>query len=187
VTETSTEWKFDGQSLSKSCPVDRTRRVVSATGEESILSTGFEASLGRSEYYDSLVSNIGSMQQVSAVGNSASLIGRKISASGSDVLVTSWTLKQKNMFNNVQTIRGSKVPSLITGVVSVKDSVDEGAEGIIAIDGVAAGVIGELSGSMGEVPYTAVLDYSLLTKGDHVVELFIRNADGVISKVGRPS
>jgi hypothetical protein len=127
------------------------------------------------------------MQQVSAVGNSASLIGRKISASGSDVLATSWTLKQKNMFNNVQTTRGSKVPSLITGVVSVKDSVDEGAEGIIAIDGVAAGVIGELSGSMGEVPYTAVLDYSLLTKGDHVVELFIRNADGVISKVGRPS
>ena len=64
---------------------------------------------------------------------------------------------------------------------------DEGVEGIIAIDGIAAGVIGELSGSIGEVPYTAVLDYSLLTKGDHVVELFIRNADGVISKVGRPS
>ena len=187
VMETSTEWKFDGLSLSKSCPVDRTRRVVSATGEESVLSTGFESSLGRSEYYDSLVSNIGPMQQVSAVGNSASLIGRKISAASPDVLATSWTLKQKNMFNNVQTTRGSKVPSLITGVVSLKDSVDEGVEGIIAIDGIAAGVIAELSGSMGEVPYTAVLDYSLLTKGDHVVELFIRNSDGVISKVGAPS
>ena len=187
VTETSTEWKFDGQSLSKSCPVDRTRRVVSATGEESILSTGFESTLGRSEYYDSLVTKTGPMQQVSAIGNSASLIGRRISANSSEVLATSWTLKQKNMFKNVQTSRGSKVPSLITGVVTLKDSVDEGVEGIIAIDGIAAGVIGELSGALGEVPYTAILDYALLTKGEHKVELFVRDSDGVISKVGQPS
>ena len=187
VMETSTEWKFDGQSLLKSCPVDRTRRVVSATGEESVLSSGFETSLGRSEYYASLVSNIGSMQRVSAIGNSASLIGRKISPNSSEVLALSWTLKQENMFKNVKTTRGSKVPSLVTGVVQLKGSADEGVEGIIAIDGVAAGVIGELSGALGEVPYTAILDYSLLTKGEHKIELFVRSFDGAISKVGRPS
>ncbi len=187
VMETSTKWQFDGESVAKACPVDRIRRVVSATGEESVLSTGFETSVARAEHYASLVSNIGSMRRVSAVGNSASLIGKKISATSATDVASSWTLNQKNMFKNVRTERGSKVPSLVTGVIRLKAGASEGTEGIIAIDGIAAGVIGEISGARDEVAYTAILDYSLLTKGAHVVELFVRDAEGAISKVGTPS
>jgi hypothetical protein len=61
-----------------------------------------------------------------------------------------------------------------------------GTEGIIAINGVAAGVIGELSGARDVVPYTAILDYTLLTPGDHSVELFVRTPDGAVTKVGSP-
>ena len=187
VMQTTTKWKFDGQSLAQSCPTDRSRRVVSATGESAVMAGGFDTALARSEHYASVVTNIGSMQRVSAIGESSSLIGRKISATSSKVLALSWSVSQKNMFKNVQDTRGSKVPSLITGVVKLKDSVSEGTEGIVAIDGIAAGVIGELSGARDEVGYTAILDYSLLTKGVHVVELFVRDSDGTISKVGAPS
>jgi hypothetical protein len=36
------------------------------------------------------------------------------------------------------------------------------------------------------VPYTAILDYTLLTPGDHSVELFMRTPDGAVTKVGSP-
>jgi hypothetical protein len=82
--------------------------------------------------------------------------------------------------------RGARVPSLITGTVRLSAPVEVGTEGIIAINGVAAGVIGELSGARDVVPYTAILDYTLLTPGDHTVELFMRSPDGALTKVGPP-
>jgi hypothetical protein len=95
-------------------------------------------------------------------------------------------VNQKNSFKNVTNQRGGKVPSLITGTIRLATPVELGTEGIIAIDGVAAGVVGELSGARDVVPYTAILDYTLLTTGDHSVELFVRAPDGVITKVGLP-
>ena len=55
------------------------------------------------------------------------------------------------------------------------------------MDGIAAGVIGELSGADSVVNFAAVLDYTLLTSGPHTVELFIRNLDGTLTSVGAPS
>jgi hypothetical protein len=95
-------------------------------------------------------------------------------------------VNQKNSFKNVTDQRGAKVPSLVTGTIRLAEPVDIGTEGIIAINGVAAGVIGELSGARDLVSYTAILDYTLLTPGDHTVELFVRAPDGAITKVGLP-
>lgn len=187
VTSTTTDWTFEGKSLAGKCPEGRERKVVSATGESAVLSTGFESVLARSAHYATLVPNAGPMSRVAAIGNSSSLIGEKVTGVEMATNVNGWTVKQKNMFKNVSMKRGSKVPSLITGVVSLKNGLDEGTEGIVAIDGVAAGVIGELSGSEGEVPFTAVLDYSMLTEGKHTVELFLYDSNGVITKVGNPS
>lgn len=186
VTKTSTDWEFAGESLDTTCPNGRTRKVVSATGESTIMSGGFEILEARSDHYATVVANVGSMRRVAAVGNSASLIGTRISEPTMSTEVKSWTVSQKKMFNNIKIERGSKVPSLITGRVVLAGSLDEGTEGIVVVDGVAAGVIGELSGAMGEVSYTAILDYSLLTEGKHDIQLFIRSADGQLSKVGEP-
>ena len=53
----------------------------------------------------------------------------------------------------------------------MRQPVDIGTEGIVVVDGVAAGVIGELSGARDTIQFTAILDYALLGDGSHVVEL----------------
>ena len=186
VTGTKTSWKFEGKSVASECPTGRTRRVVSATGETSVLADGFENVTGRTAYYAGLVSNIGPIRQVAAVGASASLIGKPLNATVQNSNIVTWTVNQKKQFSNVASERGARVPSLITGLVRVGASLDEGSEGIVVIDGVAAGVIGELSGARGVVEYTAILDYTLLDAGSHSIELFIRDSTGVITRVGAP-
>lgn len=186
VLGTKSSWKFDGKSLAGGCP-GRTRMVVhSVTGERGVFSDGFAAARDRAAYYAAIVPNDGPASRVAAVGNSAPLVGLPISSSIGAPGVESWTLKQAAMFGDIKTAKGSPVPATVTGVVRLSGTAEEGTEGIIAVDGVAAGVIGELSGQEGDVPFTAVLDYSLLTAGKHSVELFIRTADGTVSRVGIP-
>ena len=79
------------------------------------------------------------------------------------------------------------MPVTVTGTVVLKSVVMEGTEGIITVDGIAAGVIGEIGGQEGTVKFTAVLDYSLLTKGAHEVRLYIRDENGAITAVGVPN
>jgi hypothetical protein len=129
---------------------------------------------------------VGNIRRVAAVGNSASLIGQPVTSAGANTTVASWTLNQKKMFTKVSDTRGSRVPSLITGTISLTGPTEIGTEGVVVINGVAAGVIGELSGVRDVVEYTAILDYSLLTDGAHTVELYVRSADGTLSKVGAP-
>ena len=186
VTATKTSWSFEGKSVATSCPTGRERIVVSATGQTTIMSGGFDTLTARADHYSTLVSNFGSMREVVAVGKSAELIGTKISAVETSPDVVSWTLKQKKMFGDVSMARGSLVPSLVTGSITLNNALDEGTEGIFAIDGVAAGIVGELSGARQVVTYTAILDYSLLTAGKHSVELFLRSPDGEITRAGDP-
>jgi hypothetical protein len=91
------------------------------------------------------------------------------------------------MFINVSMQNGAKVPSLITGRIQLAQPLDVGTEGVVVIDGVAAGVIGELSGARDVVSYTAILDYGLLTEGTHTVELYVRMPNGRLERVGKPS
>lgn len=186
TTGTKTSWSFGGKSVATSCPSGRTRQIVSATGESAVLSDGFEKTQERAAHYANIVSNVGPIRNVAAVGSSASLIGQPITATEKNSSVATWTVNQKKMFSNVETERGARVPSLVTGLVRVNGSIDVGSEGIIAVDGIAAGVIGELSGARGLVSYTALLDYTLFTQGNHTVELFVRDATGAVTRVGAP-
>ena len=180
VKRVTTSWEFEGKSVASTCPEGRERRVVSATGESTVMAGGFETLVARADHYSTVVSDFGSMREVAAVGASAELVGLEIDASQIAPEVLKWTLNQKKMFNDVSTKRGAKVPSLVTGIITLNGTLDEGVEGVIAIDGVAAGVIGELSGARQIVPYTAILDYSLLTQGKHSVQLFLRYPNGDI-------
>lgn len=187
VTQTKTSWTFAGKSLVGDCPTGRTRGIVAATGEKAVLSGGFEEVRARAAHYSGIVSNVGPIRNVAAIGNSASLIGVEIGKRPTDQLTTSWTMNQKHLFKNVATERGATIPGLITGKVTLSQPLDVGTEGVIAVDGVAAGVIGELSGASSTVSYAAVLDYTLLSRGSHDVELFIRYLDGTLTSVGAPS
>lgn len=187
VTNTDTKWLFAGQSLAKGCPARNERMVVSATGETHDMRGSFEEVTERSQHYSDIVSRVGDISRVSAIGQSASLIGKSISSASADSSVTGWTIDQKSQFSQVSSQRGSPVPSLVTGVVRIKGSLPEGTEGIISVDGVASGVIGELSNGRDVVAFTAILDYTHLDAGDHVVELFIRSPEGALTRVGNPT
>jgi len=187
VTATKSSWTFAGQSLAGDCPTGRTRNVISATGQKTELSGGFEEVSARAAHYAEIVSNVGPIRNVASIGNSASLIGDRIGKRASDARVTGWSTKQKQMFTNVSGKRGATIPGLITGTVTLSEPLEVGTEGVIAVDGIAAGVIGELSGARSVVEFTAVLDYTLLTPGPHAIELLIRNPDGIITSAGAPS
>ena len=187
VTETKTSWEFAGLSVAGECPAARTRMVVSATGETAVLSDGFEVVKERSDYYDSVVAREGSLRRVAAIGLSASLVGQEVLVVSDSSVVTGWSVTQKKMFTNVSTRKGARVPSLITGNIQLAKPLDVGTEGVVAIDGIAAGVIGELSGARDVVSYTAILDYGLLTEGSHTVELYVRLPNGELERVGKPS
>ena len=186
VLGTTTSWKFDGKSLKDGCPARDKVVVHSVTGEKGVFADGFESTLARVDHYASVAPGEGPASRIAAVGNSASLIGKPISSSLGSSLVASWTLNQKSMFTGIKMAKGSRVPATVTGTVRLKGTADEGTEAVIAVDGIAAGVIGEISGMQGDVVFTAVLDYETLTAGDHKVELFVRTPDGTVSKVGGP-
>ena len=187
VTETTSSWTFAGKSLAHDCPEGRVRRVVSATGQTAVIAGGFEEARSRAAHYAQIVSNVGSINKVASVGVSASLIGTRIGKRTPDTRITEWTITQKGLLTNVSGKRGASIPALITGEVTLSQPLEAGTEGIIAVNGIAAGVIGELSGARSVTSFTAVLDYTLLTPGAHTVELFIRNPDGSLTSAGAPS
>ena len=186
VTKTTTSWKWSGESIATSCPTRGERRVVSATGETAVFADGFDEARQRSTHYNEVVPRDGDSRRVAAVGASAELIGKALTAANTDSSIAGWTLAQKKMFASVSDTRGSRVPSLVTGSITLRSPMSTGTEGIVVVDGIAAGVIGELSGARDVVEFTAILDYSLFTDGSHTVELFVRNEDGTITRVGPP-
>ena len=186
VTQTKTSWSFAGKSLARNCPTSRTRNIVSATGQKAELSGGFEEAKARAASYAQIVSNAGPIHKVASVGLSASLIGTKMGKHTSDTRISEWHTNQKRLFTNVSDKRGATIPALVTGEVTVSVGLEVGTEGIIAIDGIAAGVVGELSGARSVVNFTALLDYRRLKSGPHSLELFIRNLDGSITSAGAP-
>ena len=186
VMKLDTGWTWAGESVARSCPQGRTREVVSATGQRTVIATGFEKARERAAHYATIVDNRGAARTVARVGASASLVGTPIKSSTKDASVSAWTLKQESMFYKVSDTRGRMVPSLVTGTVRLSSPLPDGTEGVVAVDGVAAGVLGELSGASRDVDFTAVLDFTLLTDGAHSVELFVRRPDGTITRVGVP-
>jgi hypothetical protein len=186
VTKTTSSWKWSGTSLAGECPSRKERRVVSATGETAVFDGGFEEARDRSNHYNTVVTRRGGARNIAAVGASAPLIGQPLTASVQNSAVISWTLQQKKMFASVSDTRGSRVPSLVTGTITLGQPLDLGAEGILVVNGIAAGVVGELSGARDTVEFTAILDYSFLGDGSHSVELFVRDVDGTVTRVGPP-
>jgi hypothetical protein len=187
VLGTSSDWKFDGLPVRDACPSRGGREVVAATGEKHTFTSGFAAARERAAYYAMLVPNSGPVSRIAAIGQSAGLVGQPLSAGAQSTLVTSWTLKQRDAFAAIDGRPGTTVPATVTGTVTLSGPAVEGTEGIIAVDGIAAGVLGELSGQEGEIRFTAILDIARLGAGAHTVELFVRDENGTVTRVGPPA
>ena len=187
VLGTQSGWKFDGMSVRDGCPTRGGREVVAATGEKHTFTSGFAAARERADYYAMLVPNTGPVSRIAAVGQSAGLVGQPVSSVTQSPLVSSWVLKQRDAFAAIDGRPGSTVPATVTGTVTLTGPAVEGTEGIIAVDGIAAGVLGELSGQDGEVRFTAILDIARLGAGAHTVELFVRDENGTVTRVGPPA
>ena len=186
VVGLDTGWTWAGESVAERCPTGRVREVVSATGERKVVAEGFEKARERAAHYAGLVGNSGPARFIARIGASAPLIGSPIKSATADPAVTGWQLTQESMFSKVSDSRGRLVPSLVTGTVRIAAPLPAGTEGIVSIDGIAAGVLGELSGASDDVAFTAILDYTLLRDGAHAVELFVRRPDGAVTRVGVP-
>lgn len=189
ATETRNEWTFEGRSLADGCPQGRRLEVRSVTGESAVLAPGLNPVLARVAHYAGLVDFRGPLSRVAAVGASAPMVGAPVGAAPQDDRGVTWNLAQKRMFRSVTDSRGARVPALVTGSVSSPRSLEEGTEGLVVVDDVVAGVIGELgefSWTGDPIRYTAILDYALLTPGSHTVELYLRSPDGVVTRVGPP-
>jgi hypothetical protein len=182
VTDTKTSWTFDGVSLAGPCPTDRVREVRSATGETAVLSEDFQAVVDRVGVYDEMVDADGPVERVAAVGRSASLIGTQMPKTVIDDRIVSWTLTQRKSFDAVAGSRGTSAPGQVTGTIELSRPLPSGTEGILAVSGRAAAVLGELSGAEGTVKFTAILDHRALTPGAHTVQLWVRTPDGSLSR-----
>ncbi|NBQ99667.1 MAG: hypothetical protein EBT79_03425 [Actinobacteria bacterium] len=187
VLGTESGWKFAGESLAADCPRTGGREVMSATGERHVFTTGFAAARDRAAYYAMLVPNSGPVSRIAAVGASADMVGLPISSATTSDLVRGWTLKQRDAFGAIDGRPGTTVPATVVGTVELSRPAVEGTEGIIAVDGIAAGVLGELSGQEGAVRFTAILDIARLGAGAHTVELFVRDENGTVTRVGPPA
>jgi hypothetical protein len=186
VLQVETTWEFQGESLVGRCPQREKRPIETATGKRGSVAETFADLQRRVSYYDAVVRADGGVDTVAAVGASAELIGQRLDVNVATDKVLKWTVSRPEDFLNLTTEPGSRVAVTINGGI-VSAAFEPGTEGILLIDGVAAGVVGELSGAEGIYGYTAVIDSTLMTAGDHVVELVIRAPDGTLTSAGPPS
>jgi hypothetical protein len=176
VTNLETGWTFDGRDVSTDCPNDTTRKITSPSGE-GIFANSIAMLFERSAKYDTLVSRSGGTDRIAAVGRSASLVGQMLKTNSSDSGVASWSIVELPKFTNVLTQRGALIPVQLKGVMRLSQQMPANAEGIITVNGVAAGVISEIGGAVGEINFDVVINYRLLTQGTHEVGLVL-NFDG---------
>ena len=186
VLDVETVWQFLGSSLQGGCPQRDKRPIETATGKRGQVSETFADLQRRVAYYDTLVPSDGGVSSVAAVGASAGLIGQRLDVKDATDKILKWTVSRPEDFVNLSAQPGTRVAVTINGGI-VSAAFQAGTEGILVIDGIAAGVVGELSGAEGVYGYTAIIDSTLMSPGDHTVELVIRAADGTLTSAGPPS
>lgn len=188
VLGVKTDWKFSGSSLKSSCPARSARPIESATGQFGSLDTGFDELLARVQYYSDVVTNVGGARRIAAVGATSDLIGLPAPKPAGPSVVARWVLNHPEEFTVGKPERGSFAPVTVQGGVLLNEPLPEGSEGILVVDGVAAGVVGEFGNGSVYFGFLAVIDYSLLTAGKHKVEMLVYNGEtGVITSAGAPS
>lgn len=188
VLGVKSDWKFLGESIMRGCPARSSRPIESASGERGVLGGGFESARVRAAHYNTLVPSDGGARRIAAVGKSASLIGKRLTGLMKSTANVRWTMEDQDLLRNVSTERGARVPAVLAGGVLLDEPLPMGTEGILMVDGIAAGVAGEFGLGNTYFAYTAIIDYALLTSGSHQVSLVLRDGvTGELTEVGPPT
>lgn len=182
VLQVQHSWKFEGESLANGkCPSRSTRTIHSSTGQVAEVSTSFTAAMERSTYYATLVPNVGDAASIARAGGVADVIGTRIKATSESAYVSLLSVDRPGLYRGVTSKQGSRSGSLVTGGITTSD-VPQGTHAIVRVDGVAAGSF-DVSGWDGPHGFAVIIDYTMLSPGDHVIDMVVRTPDGVYSSV----
>lgn len=167
-------WTYDGDDLRNACP-DRPSREVNWPNGKTDMTSDWTAILDRVVLYDSYVPVSGGVDGIFGYGRFAELISSPVTTTSTSSSISSWSVEQKDQFTNISSARFAQVPVMISGDITVSRSIPKDAVGVVTVDGVIAGFVGELSGvAAGQtVTYTAALATSQLKSGSQVVALSI--------------
>ncbi len=177
VAKVSTQVPMEGVSLRDQCPV-RPKRLVTTTKTSSLIESSFSKVLERSDRYAQWVTREGTVNKVAGLADYVGLLGTKIETTQKSLAVTAWHSEIIKQFKDIRPGLGQITPAVIYGDIDIASDLPTGTNGLILIDGKVAGVIDELSGAKaGKLEFIAVLDYTLLTPGQHQVSLVIDNSN----------
>jgi len=143
----------------------------------------------RSDRYAKWINRDGELGRIAGLAAQQGALGTTVTATQTSTAVTAWRSSFGDMFKKINIGVGQTVPALLVGEIDVKAALPQGAEGFVTIDGKIAGIIDELSAAQaGTLPFTVMLDYTMLTAGEREVSLVIHTKDNsrdVYENVGK--
>jgi len=188
VSGVVTNVEMQGTSLVNSCPV-REKRAVTTTKISTEIASSFSMVRERSERYAKWINRDGELGHIAGLAAQQGVLGTTVTTTRNSTAVTAWRSSFVEMFKKINLGIGQTVPALLVGEIDVKAALPQGAEGFVTVDGKIAGIIDELSAAqVGILPFTVMLDYTMLTAGPHQVSLVIHakdNGHDVYENVGK--
>ena len=182
VTGIKTSLEMEGESLVDNCP-QRELRAMTTMEEARMLASSFELVRGRSDRYAQWLPREGPVQRIAGELSAQEILGTTLKTVPSTGLVSSWTSTVSSQFDDIKPGVSELAPTFIFGTIDVRDKIPSTTDGLVLIDGKVAGVINELSGAVpGKIEYQVLLDYTLLTPGNHVASLVLRHRKGLTTE-----
>ena len=182
VTGIKTSLEMEGESLVDNCP-QRELRAMTTMEEARMLASSFELVRGRSDRYAQWLPREGPVQRSAGELSAQEILGTTLKTVPSTGLVSSWTSTVSSQFDDIKPGVSELAPTFIFGTIDVRDKIPSTTDGLVLIDGKVAGVINELSGAVpGKIEYQVLLDYTLLTPGNHVASLVLRHRKGLTTE-----
>lgn len=182
VTGISTSAQMAGTSLVNACP-QRELRPMTTPKESRQLASSFELVKERSNRYAQWLPRDGAIREIAGEISAQTILGQSVTSSGASGQVSSWASRLAPQFQNIKKGVAQLAPVYLFGTITVDTALSDNADGLVLIDGKVAGVINELAGAKpGVVEFQTLLDYTLLTPGNHSVSLVIRTRDGITEK-----
>ncbi len=144
VTSITPSWKTDGKNLSTLCPSRPSRTIRWPLGSYE-LTTSFASLLKRVKYYNQWISADTDVDGIYRSARSGSLIGTNAPEAAPANKNISWRLNLSKNYQNIGSGRLSPVPARASGLLYVKKTVCTKCEALIAVNGVFAGVVSEIT------------------------------------------
>ena len=181
VTGVTTQAHLDGSSLVGACP-SRALRPMTTPKESRMLESSFALAKARSDRYAQWLPREGPVQNIAGELSARTIQGTSLSAESKSADVSSWSSRLASQFQGIKSGVAQLAPTYLFGTINVVKSIPSNSDGLILVDGKVAGVVDELQNApIGALEFQTMLDYTLLSPGNHSITLVIRKniGDGV--------